>query len=214
MIRPSRLAALTGLLAAAALTSACAPLLIGGAAVGSVLVATDRRTSGTQLEDQAIELKSVGRVRDAIGERGHVNVTSFDRVVLLTGEVPTEADKAAVEAQVGRIENVRSTVNELGVLGASSLSSRSNDSLLTGKVKATFVEARDVFANSVKVVTERGTVYLMGRVTEREATRASDLARSVPGVQKVVRVFTIVSEAELAATGQQRPAPKASEAQP
>jgi osmotically-inducible protein OsmY len=113
--------------------------------------------------------------------------------------VPSEADKVAVEQAIARVENVRSTVNELAVAGAASLTSRSNDTLLTSKVKASFVDARDVLSNAFKVVTERSTVYLMGRVTEREATRASDLARSVSGVQKVVRVFEIVSEAELAA---------------
>jgi osmotically-inducible protein OsmY len=184
-------AALSGL-------SACAPLIIGGAMVSGTMMATDRRTSGIQIEDQAIELKVSGRVKEVIGERGHVNATSYNRMVLITGEVPTEADKVAVEQAVARIENVRSTVNELAIAGLASLTSRSNDTLLTSKVKASFVDARDMLSNAFKVVTERGTVYLMGRVTEREATRASDLARSVSGVQKVVRVFELVSEAELA----------------
>lgn len=188
-------------LAAAALTgalSACAPLVLGGAMVGSVLMVTDRRSSGAQVEDQAIELKAINRVREAVGERGHVNTTSYNRMVLLTGEVPTEADRVAVEQAVARIENVRSTVNDLALSGNSSLTSRSNDTILTSKVKASFVDARDMLSNAFKVTTERGTVYLMGRVTEREATRAADLARSVSGVQKVVRVFEIVTEAELA----------------
>jgi osmotically-inducible protein OsmY len=184
-------AALTGL-------SACAPLLIGGAMVGGTLMATDRRTSGAQVEDQAIELKALGRVKDVIADRGHVTTISYNRMVLITGEVPSEADKAAVEQAVARIESVRSTVNELAVAGSASLTSRSNDTLITSKVKASFVDARDMLSNAFKVVTERGTVYLMGRVTEREATRAAELARSVSGVQKVVRVFEIVSEAELA----------------
>ncbi len=125
-------------------------------------------------------------------------MTSFNRTVLITGEAATEADKAAIEQAVQRVENVRSTVNELAVTIPSSLSTRSNDSLLTGKVKATFIDAKDLQVNAFKVVTERGNVYLMGRVTEREATRASDLARTVSGVQKVVRVFEIVTDAELA----------------
>jgi osmotically-inducible protein OsmY len=191
---------LSGLAVAAALSSlsACAPILIGGAMVGGTLMATDRRTSGAQVEDQAIELKAVGRVKDVVGDRGHSSVTSYNRMVLITGEVPTDADKAAVEQAIARIEGVRSTVNELAVAGSTSLTSRSNDALLTSKVKASFVDARDMLSNAFKVVTERGTVYLMGRVTEREATRAAELARSVSGVQKVVRVFEIVSEAELA----------------
>ena len=188
-------------LAAATLTgalSACAPLVLGGAMVGSVLMATDRRSSGAQVEDQAIELKAINRVREVVGDRAHVSTTSYNRMVLLTGEVPNEADKAAVEQAVARIENVRSTVNDLAIAGNSSLTSRSNDTILTSKVKASFVDARDMLSNAFKVVTERGTVYLMGRVTEREATRAADLARSVSGVQKVVRVFEVVTEAELA----------------
>ena len=178
--------------------SACAPLVLGGAMVGSVLMVTDRRSSGAQVEDQAIELKAINRVREVVGDRAHVSTTSYNRMVLLTGEVPTEADRVAVEQAVARIENVRSTVNDLVLSGNSSLTSRSNDTILTSKVKASFVDARDMLSNAFKVTTERGTVYLMGRVTEREATRAADLARSVSGVQKVVRVFEIVTEAELA----------------
>jgi osmotically-inducible protein OsmY len=185
-------------ISAAMLISACAPLLVGGAVVGTSLMVTDRRTSGTQLEDQNIELKAMTRTREAVGERGHVSVTSYNRTLLLTGEVAADTDKVAVEQAVTKIEGVRSVVNELVVAGSSSLAARSNDAILTSKVKASFVDAKDVFANAIKVVTERGTVYLMGRVTEREANRASDIARSVGGVQKVVRVFEVITEAELA----------------
>jgi osmotically-inducible protein OsmY len=178
----------------------CAAVMLGGA-VGTALVVVDRRTAGVQLEDQNIELKALTRIRETLGERGHVNVTSFDRMALITGEVPTEADRVAVEQAIARIENVRSTVNDLAVAGSSSLAARSNDTILTSKVKATFVDAKDLQANAVKVVTERGTVYLMGRVTEREATRAVDLTRGISGVQKVVRVFEILTDAELAALG-------------
>ncbi|WP_046113201.1 BON domain-containing protein [Aquincola tertiaricarbonis] len=191
-------------LGASLLLSACAPLLIGGAAVGSALVVTDRRSTGTQLDDQSIELKAVNRISPIAGDRGHVSATSYNKVVLLTGEVPDEAMRSRVEQQVRGIEGVRSVVNELAIMGPSSLTARSNDSLLTSQVKATLVDAKDVQASAIKVTTERGTVYLMGRVTEREAARASDLARSVGGVQKVVRVFEVISEAELANT---RPAP-------
>jgi osmotically-inducible protein OsmY len=184
------------LLATAAL-SGCAALVVGGA-VGTALVVTDRRTAGTQLEDQNIELKSLTRIREAVGDRGHISATSFNRQVLLTGEVASEADRAAVEQSIGRIEGVRTIVNELAVMGATSMTARSNDLILTGKVKASFIDAKDLQATAVKVVTERGVVYLMGRVTEREATRATELARGVAGVQKVVRLFEVVSEAELA----------------
>lgn len=184
--------------AASTLMSACAPLVVGGAMLGGTLMVTDRRTSGVQVEDQAIELKSMNRIRDALGDRGHVSTTSYNRVVLITGEVLSEADKAAVEAAVTKVENVKSTVNELEIMGASSLTSRSNDAILTSKIKASFVDAKDLFANAFKVVTERGTVYLMGRVTEREANRAVEIARGVSGVQKVVKLFEILTEQELA----------------
>jgi osmotically-inducible protein OsmY len=197
---PRRLVALAAALAATTLLGACAPLIVGGAMAGTALMVSDRRTSGTQVEDQTIELKALTRVRETIGDRGHVVTTSYNRLVLLTGEVPTEADKSAVEQAIAKIENVRTIVNELAVMGSSSLTSRSNDAILTSKVKASFVDAKDLFANAFKVVTERGTVHLMGRVTEREATRATDIARGVSGVQKVVRVLEVITEAELAET--------------
>jgi osmotically-inducible protein OsmY len=182
----------------AAQLAGCAPLLVGGAMVGGTMVFSDRRTTGTQLEDQAIELKANNRLKELVGDRWHVNVTSYNRTVLLTGEVATEADKAAIEQTVQKVDNVRSTVNELAVTIPSAMSTRSNDALLTGKVKATFIDAKDLQVNAFKVITERATVYLMGRVTEREAARATELARTVSGVQKVVRVFEIVTEQELA----------------
>jgi osmotically-inducible protein OsmY len=185
-------------LVAASALSACAPLLIAGAVVGGSMIVTDRRTSGVQLEDQAIELKAVSRVREVLGERGNVNTVSYSRQVLITGEVPTEADKVAVAQAVSRIENVQSIVDEVAVMALTSLNSRSNDTIITGKVKASLVDEKDIFANAFKVVTERGTVYLLGRVTEREANRAAEVARSVGGVLKVVKVFDIISEAELA----------------
>jgi osmotically-inducible protein OsmY len=168
------------------------------------MVATDRRTAGTQLEDQNIELKALTRIRETVGERGHVNVVSYNRQVLITGEVPTEADRSALEQSIARIEGVRSTVDEMAVMGSTSLTARSNDTILTSKVKASFIDAKDLQANALKVVTERGTVYLMGRVTEREANRAADIARGVSGVQKVVKVFEILTEAELAALGPEK----------
>ena len=192
-----RLTLLASALAATTLMSGCA-LLVGGAIVGSSMVAVDRRTSGTQLEDQSIELKAVKRAGELLGDRGHINVTSYNRLVLITGEVPTEADKAAVEQAVTRIENVRSVVNELVITLPSSIGNRSNDTLITSKVKASLVDAKDVQVNAYKVVTERSVVYLMGRVTEREADRAAYIARGVSGVRKVVKVFDVISEAELA----------------
>ncbi|MFO1340214.1 MAG: BON domain-containing protein [Burkholderiaceae bacterium] len=179
--------------------TACAPLLIGGAAVSGALIATDRRTSGAQIEDQAIEFKAGPRLKEALGERAHLNVTAYNRLVLITGEVGTEADREAADKAIAGIENVRSTVNETAVLGLSSLTSRSNDALLSTKVKAAFIDNGNVQANAVKVVTERAVVYLMGRVTEKEAAKAAEVASTVSGVQKVVRVFEIISDAELKA---------------
>jgi len=197
--KPARhVAAVATALGACLLLGACAPLVVGGAAVGASMIAVDRRSSGAQIDDQTIEFKGGARVKETIGDRGHAIVTSYNRLVLLTGEVPADADKAAVEQALARLDNVRSVINELAVMPSSSLSSRSNDTIITSKVKASYVDAKDLQSNAFKVVTERGVVYLMGRVTEREATRASDIARGVSGVQKVVRVFDVVSEAELA----------------
>lgn len=195
---PHRRPALAAALVAACLLGACAPVLIGGAAAGGAMMATDRRSAGAQVEDQTIETKAASVVSSLLGDRAHVNITSYNRVVLLTGEVPTEADKAAVEKNIAQLENVRSIVNDLAVMPNSSLSTRSNDTIITGMVKASFVDASALSANSIKVITERGVVFLMGRVTEAEAKLAVELTRSVSGVQKVVRVFEIVTPSELA----------------
>jgi osmotically-inducible protein OsmY len=176
---------------------ACAPLVVGSAVGTGVLVATDRRTSGAQLEDQGIELKAASRLRDQFGDRARVVVTSFNRRVLLTGETPTEADKATAERVVAGVENVKVIVNELGVMSSPSLTARSADALVTARVKAAMIDASDLQANTVKVVTERGTTYLMGLVTQREADRATDITRSISGVQRVVRAFEVISDAEL-----------------
>ncbi|MET0334377.1 MAG: BON domain-containing protein, partial [Rhizobacter sp.] len=197
MFRLTRLARVsTASLLVGATLAGCAPLLVGGAVMGTGLVATDRRTTGTQLEDEGIELKSAARVRE-LATLGHINVTSYNRTVLLTGEVPGEAEKASVEAAVAKVENVRAVVNELGVGPNSTIGSRSTDAVISGKVKATMVDAKDIQANAFKVTSERGIVYLMGRVTEREAARGTELARAVSGVLKVVRVFEVLSEQEL-----------------
>ena len=183
-------------ISAAAALSACVPVIMGGMVMGG-LVATDRRTSGTQLEDEGIELRAASRLREALGERAHFNVNSYNRQVLLTGEAPNAQDKQLIEQIVSRVDNVRSIVNEIAVLGNSTLPQRSSDSLVTGKVKAGLVDAKDLYANAFKIVTERGTTYMLGRVTQREADRATEIARSVNGVQRVVRIFEIISEDEL-----------------
>lgn len=198
---------------AAGLTSGCAPLLVAGAVVGGGMALTDRRTSGAQLEDQSIEFKAAARVRE-LATLGRVNVTSYNRTALITGEVPGANEKLAVERAVARVENVKLVVNELAVGDNAPLATRSSDTVLATKVKATLIDAKDLQANAFKVVAERGIVYLMGRVTEREATRGTDLTRSISGVQRVVPVFELLSEAELASMtrGGAQPAPVATAA--
>ncbi|MDN2673347.1 MULTISPECIES: BON domain-containing protein [unclassified Janthinobacterium] len=188
----------TALLCGAMLTSltGCIELMVGGAVMGGV-AAADRRTLGAQTEDKSIALKGESRIPSIVGDVGHVNVTSFNRRVLLTGEVRDEAMKNAVEREVRNIEGVESVANELIIAGPASYTSRSNDALITTKVKASLVDMKTISAASFKVVTENATVFLMGRVTQREGTVAADVARGVGGVQKVVKLFDYISEAEL-----------------
>jgi osmotically-inducible protein OsmY len=194
------LATLLLLSAGAASLTACFPLVMGGAVVSGTMVATDRRTSGTVVEDNAIEIKANRRISVNIGDRVHVNVTSYNRQVLLTGEVPNLQDKQLVEKLVSEVENVRNIVNELTVMGNSTLAQRASDTLVTSRVKANLVDARDLIASAFKITTERGTVYVMGRVTQREANRATEVITRTSGVQRLVRVFEIISEEELART--------------
>lgn len=193
--------AAASVLAAVTLTislSACAPLIVGGA-VGGALVAVDRRTSGAQLDDQGIELRSRNRLKDELGDaRARVAVTSYNRRVLLTGEAASEAVKTQITQIVSGVPNVREVINELGVTNSPTLTERAGDTLVTGRLKASLVDAKDLAASAFKVVTERGTVYMMGRVTQREADRATDLARNTPGVTRVVRTFEIITEQDLA----------------
>lgn len=188
------LAALAGALA----SSACVPLAVGGAMVGGGLMATDRRTPGTQVEDEGIEYKAGARIREQLGDRVHININSYNRLVLITGETQTEADRAKVELIVASVENVSHVLNETVVGFLSSYTSRSNDVLIATKVKASLVDAPDLISNAFYIVVERGAVFIMGRVTEREAVRAVSIARGVSGVSKVVRAVEIISEEELA----------------
>ena len=182
--------------ALAASLSACAPLVLGGAAVGAVMV-YDRRTSGAQVDDEAIELRGASALRQTVGERGHVNINSYNRQVLLTGEVPNEQVKQAAEQAVARVDAVKGVVNDLAVMPNTTLGQRSNDTLVTGKVKASLLDDRSLSVGAFKVVTERGVVYLMGRVTQREADRATQLTRNIGGVQRVVRIFEIITDDEM-----------------
>jgi osmotically-inducible protein OsmY len=191
------LVALTLAAAAVSQLTGCVAL-VGGAAVGGALMYTDRRTSGAQIDDESIELKGGQRAGEVLGDKGHVNVTSYNHIVLVTGEVPEETDKEAVGKALAGIDSVKSVQNELEVGFTSSISSRSNDTYITSKVKTSLIDAKDIQSNAIKVVTERGNVYLMGIVSQHEADRASDVARGVSGVKKVVRVFQVVSDNELA----------------
>jgi len=192
--------------------SACAPLVVGSAVMGG-LVAIDRRTAGIQLEDESIELRTAQGLRQNLSNASHVNVTSYNRMVLLTGEVSSAAERERAERLAKSQENVTSVVNDLAIEPASSLTQRSKDIITTGQIKALMVDAKDLQANAFKVIVERGIVYLMGRVTSREAQRASEIARSgsVSGVVKVVRVFDIITDEELKRISAQ---PFSSQAQP
>ena len=173
----------------------CFPVLATGFGAGALLVA-DRRSSGAYIEDESIDWKASSRIKDRFGGRVHVNTTSFNRNVLLTGEVPDEESRLEAEKIAASLPNVRAVTNELQIAGASSLTSRSNDAYITSKVKARFVDANKFSPNHVKVLTESNVVYLMGLVTRREADDATEIARTTGGAQKVVRVFEYVDEAQ------------------
>ena len=171
--------------------TACVPVVVGGAAAGGAMAA-DRRTSGTYIEDQAIELKAGKAISDNLKDNVHANVTSYNRQVLITGEVSDEANKKKAESLVKPIENVASIKNYLEIAKNSSLSTRTNDAYITSKVKANFLKENKFAANYVKVVTESGTVYLLGLVTHKEADDAVEIARSIGGVKAVVKVFEYI----------------------
>jgi osmotically-inducible protein OsmY len=172
-------------------------LALGAVAGGSAVVAVDRRTTGIQLEDKTIELKVGQRAKERVGDKGHVNVTAYNRAVLLSGEVPTEADRAAIERAAAQVENVKGVVNELTVGFPSALTARAADGIIAGKIRAKFIEAADLSLAAFKITVEGGVVYLMGMVSEAEARRATQIAAGVSGVKKVVRVFETISNEEV-----------------
>ena len=181
------------LAASIAMLSGCVPLVVGAGVAAGAAVATDRRTTGTQLDDEVIEDKAVLELQQRFKGDFHVNVTSYNGIVLLTGEVPAQAAKADVENIVRSNPKVRAIQDELAVGPVTDLGSRSNDTLITSKVKARFVEANKFQINHVKVVTERGVVYLMGVVTRDEGAAAGEIASTTSGVQRVVKVFEYIS---------------------
>jgi osmotically-inducible protein OsmY len=170
----------------------CLPLIAGGAGA-TALVMDDRRTVGAQTEDKDIDVRGESRVNDRFGDKVHINVTSYNRNVLLTGEASDAAAKTQIEQIVREIPNVRGVVNEIQIAGVSSYTARGNDSYLTSKVKARFVDNGGAFsANQVKVVTEASVVYLMGLVTREEGDRAATVASRTSGVKQVVKVLEYV----------------------
>ena len=169
----------------------CAPVLIGAAAGGAYTSLEDRRTAGVQIDDEGIELRVGNRIGDRFADRVHVSVTSYNRSVLLTGEVPDAQTREEVERIARAVPGVRGVSNELEIAGVSSLGARTNDAFITSKVKARFLDARKFNPVHVKVVTEAGVVYLLGVVTEQEAEEATELARTMSGVRKVVKIFEI-----------------------
>ena len=171
-------------------------LMFSSAAYGQ-LTQTDRRTQGAQIDDAAIELKATSRTKYITGDKGRVAVTSYNRVVLLTGEVADEKMKAEVQKQVETISGIKSIENELVIAPVSSVGVRSNDALITGRVKAAIIDTADLYVSAFKVQTDRSVVYLMGRVTEREAKLAGEVARNAGGkISKVVLMFEYIDEDE------------------
>ena len=171
----------------------CVPAIIGGAAVG-VMSAHDRRTTGTQTDDETTEWKAGQRIPDQYRALSHVNFTSYNHRVLMTGEVPSEEAKAAIEAETRKLDGVREVYNELGIGAVSSYGSRSTDSYIDSKVKARLVDSNQISANHIKVVTERAIVHLMGIVNAREGKVAVDVARTTAGVKKVVNLMEVISD--------------------
>jgi osmotically-inducible protein OsmY len=175
--------------------SGCFPLAVVGIGAGALMV-SDRRISEVYVADEAIEVRANNRINEMFGSATHVNVTSFNRGVLLSGECLSQEDKARIEQIVSGVPNVRVIYNQLLVSQASTLANRSNDSFITSKVKARFVDYNQFAANHVKVVTEWGTVFLLGLVTQKEADAASSIASTTGGVLKVVRLFEIIPQEE------------------
>lgn len=177
------------LLAPLAALQGCVPVAVVGAGAAGAMSYEDRRTTGVQIDDEGIELRAGNRIGERYGDKVHVNVTSFNRGVLLTGEVPDEKAKQDIEKMVASVPNVRTVANELRIGAPSSFSDRANDSAITGKVKAHFVDAGKFSAVHVKVVTEASVVYLLGLVTDTEGKLAAEIASTTGGVKKVVKVF-------------------------
>ena len=191
-----KLALAAALISALPLLQGCVPAVVGAGAAAGVMTAHDRRTTGTQADDEGLEWKAAQQIPENYKNDAHVNFTAFNRRLLITGEVPSEEARNVIGERVGRLEGVKEVFNETVVGAASSLSSRTNDSYVTSKVKARLVDEKTISANHVKVVTEAGVVYLMGIVTEREGKVAVAVTRTTAGVRKVVNLTEVISDAE------------------
>jgi osmotically-inducible protein OsmY len=168
---------------------ACIPLIVGAGVGAGVMMAEDRRTNSTILEDQTIEVKAKNRFEEKYKDTIHASVTSFNRYVLITGQAPTEEIRQDLTTIVLEVEGVRNVQNEAIVAGNASFTSRSSDTLTTSSVKGRLAQNKEVGANNVKVLTENSTVFLMGLVTRKEAEAAAQTAATTSGVQRVVKVF-------------------------
>ena len=171
-------------------------LMVGGTAMGT-LVATDRRTPGTVIEDRGIETKAAFRIREALGDAVHVNVSSYNRLALITGEVPDEKRKAQIEKIILDVENVQKTVNEVAIMENASTTARLQDGILTSRIRAALIDEKNLIANAFKVTTERGVVYIQGRATAKEIALMTEIVSGLSGVTRVVRMLDVLTEEDL-----------------
>jgi osmotically-inducible protein OsmY len=172
-------------------------LMVGGGMGMGAMLATDRRTPGAVIEDRGIETKSALRIREALGDAVHVNVSSYNRLALITGEVPDEKRKAQVEKIVLGVENVQKTVNEIAIMENTSTTARVSDGILSSRIRAALIDEKTLVANAFKVSTERGVVYIQGRATAREIALMTDIVSGLDGVTRVVRMVDVLSEEDL-----------------
>lgn len=201
LIPNTRLIRVLGLASALTITgilSACAPVVVGGAAATTTAVIVDRRTVGEQMDDKTIEFKVASNIRGILPDNARVNNIAYAGLVILTGDVPTENLKQQAAAKTKEVERVKRVINEIRVGDVTPLSVRTNDTWITSKVKTALLNAEQVPFRTILTTTERGNVYLLGRVTENEANRATHVASTVDGVNRVVKAFEIVSEASIA----------------
>ena len=189
--------AAVALITALPMLQGCVPAVIATGAAAGVMSAHDRRSTGTQTDDETIEWKAAQRVPEQFKSPSHLNFTSFNRRLLITGEVPSEEAKAMIGEETGKVEGVKLVHNEVAIAPASPLGNRSNDSYITSKLKARLVDSNQLSANHIKVVTENTVAYLMGIVTEREGKVAVQIARTTDGVRKVVNIMEVMPDSDI-----------------